>query len=181
MGLDMYLTKRKYVKNWEYMDASERHTVTIRKGDKLVKSKLPISEIVYEAAYWRKANAIHNWFVNNTQGGDDQNGEETWVSREKLQELVDTCKEVLRVAKTTKGQVQNGSRSTPSGWEPIMEEGIVVTNPEDVAELLPPTEGFFFGSTDIDQYYLDDVRETVEMLERALEDEGGDFYYQSSW
>lgn len=183
MGLDMYLSKKRYVKNWEHMQPNELHSVIVRKGDKKINSKLPVTEIVYEAAYWRKANAIHNWFVQNTQDGEDRNGVETWVSREQLQELLDLCKHVLEVAKTEKGMVQNGSRSTPTGgWEPIMVEGLVVTNPEEVGEILPPTSGFFFGSTDIDGYYLDDVKDTIKQLELALSEENdGDFYYQSSW
>lgn len=180
MGLDMYLTKRRYVKNWGHMKPEERHTITIKKGGKPVTSKLEISEI--EAAYWRKANAIHNWFVNNVQDGEDD-CKEYYVDREKLQALLDLCKQVLKIAKTKKGKVHNGSQWTPEGGsEEIYEDGVVVTNPEEVGELLPPVEGFFFGSTDIDSYYLDDVKSTVEQLEKALADGKEDnFYYQSSW
>ena len=43
-----------------------------------------------EVAYWRKANAIHGWFVDNIQDGvDDQN--EYYVSKEKLEELLPVC------------------------------------------------------------------------------------------
>lgn len=28
-------------------------------------------KIIYEVAYWRKANHIHNWFVQNIQDGID--------------------------------------------------------------------------------------------------------------
>lgn len=181
MGLDMYLTKRVSVRNWETTKPENMYVVTITRGGKAVKSRLPASEIVYEAAYWRKANAIHNWFVTNTQGGEDNNGEETWVSREQLEELLDLCKRVMNVAKTARGKIKNGERMTAKGWEPIMEEGIVVTNPDKVAKLLPPKSGFFFGNTDIDGYYLDDIQSTIDQLTIALEDEGGDFYYQSSW
>ena len=69
MGLDMYLNKRQYVKNWEHMTPDEKHTITIKRAGKKLNSKLPIRDVVYEAAYWRKANAIHNWFVQNVQNG----------------------------------------------------------------------------------------------------------------
>lgn len=181
MGLDMYLSQRKYVKNWDHMKPEEKHTITIKKGTTPVTSKLPISEIVYEAAYWRKANAIHNWFVNNVQDGEDD-CKEYYVSRDQLQQLVDLCKTVLATAKTEPGKVHNGTRFTPEGGEEkIYEDGIVVTNPEEVAELLPPTSGFFFGSTDIDGYFLEDIKSTIEQLEVALSEEDGSFYYQSSW
>lgn len=45
-------------------------------------------------AYWRKANQIHQWFVMNVQSGVDECEEHT-VSRERLQELVNVCTEVL--------------------------------------------------------------------------------------
>ena len=38
-------------------------------------------------AYWRKVNCIHNWFVENVQGGND-NCDRSYVSDEKIKELV---------------------------------------------------------------------------------------------
>lgn len=191
MGLDMYLSKRKYVKNWEHEPEEKHHKITIKRGGKTQTSKLPITEVVYEAAYWRKANAIHNWFVQNVQDGEDD-CRQYYVSGEQLQELVDLCKQVLKVAKTEQGKVVNGySMSKDKNGDIVktenLEDGVVVTNPEEVEALLPPTSGFFFGSTDIDGYFLDDIRSTVEQLELALADEGSDgeygadFTYQSSW
>ena len=29
MGLDMYLSKKTYVKNWDYMKEGDRHTITV--------------------------------------------------------------------------------------------------------------------------------------------------------
>ena len=48
-----------------------------------------------EFAYWRKANQIHNWFVENIQEGKDDCGTYQ-VSGRKLKELVNLCKEVLQ-------------------------------------------------------------------------------------
>jgi hypothetical protein len=50
--------------------------------------------------------------------------------------------------------------------------------------LLPPQSGFFFGSTDVDEWYWEDVERTRELLDRILADErlkNCEFYYQSSW
>lgn len=47
-----------------------------------------------EFGYWRKANAIHNWFVVNCQGGHDNCGIYP-VSVEQLLELKKTCQQVL--------------------------------------------------------------------------------------
>jgi hypothetical protein len=52
------------------------------------------------------------------------------------------------------------------------------------ASLLPPRPGFFFGSTDIDDYYWQDLKYTIDQLKPLLEDprfQGWDFTYQSSW
>lgn len=47
-----------------------------------------------EVMYWRKANAIHKWFVENVQNGVDDCGEYP-VSIEQLMSLKDTCKRVI--------------------------------------------------------------------------------------
>ena len=46
------------------------------------------------AMYWRKANAIHKWFVDNVQYGEDDCKEYT-VYPEQLVELRDLCRKVL--------------------------------------------------------------------------------------
>lgn len=51
-------------------------------------------------------------------------------------------------------------------------------------ELLEPKGGFFFGSTEIDEWYFSDLDNTIAMLEKVLNNpkfEHCDFYYQSSW
>ena len=50
--------------------------------------------------------------------------------------------------------------------------------------LLPPQEGFFFGSNTVDQYYWEDLRDTAEKLDKVLTDfplENWYFEYHSSW
>jgi len=95
MGLDMYLNKRTYVKNWEHTPKSERHYITITKGGKIVFiNKDKISYIEEEVAYWRKANQIHNWFVKNVQDGEDD-CEKYSVSIKELKILLVEINEVL--------------------------------------------------------------------------------------
>jgi hypothetical protein len=154
MGLDMYLYKRLYVQNWDHMRPEERHSITIKKGDgsdypKRILDPSKITYIVSEAGYWRKANQIHNWFVNNVQNGTDDCSYYS-VSREQLQQLLETVKEVL-------------------------------ANPSKAQELLPTAAGFFFGSTEYDKWYYEDLELTRETLEKALEDNRSEFEYQSSW
>lgn len=40
---------------------------------------------------------------------------------------------------------------------------------ELAASILPPQAGFFFGSTDIDEYYFDDVKEVKDWVDGVLE------------
>lgn len=157
MGLDMYLSKKTYVKNWDYMQESEKHKITVKKGGKPVPQIDPkrISYIVEEVAYWRKANAIHAWFVREVQDGKDE-CQESYVGVDQLKELISLCKKVLAAPKGA-AQVQAAEK------------------------LLPPQAGFFFGSTEIDEYYIEDLEGTVKMLEPLLLEEGGDYYYRASW
>ena len=51
---------------------------------------------------------------------------------------------------------------------------------DEINDVLPPTPGFFFGGTEIDDWYKQNLEETISALEPLIE-EGGDFYYTSSW
>jgi hypothetical protein len=94
MGLDMYLTKRTYVQNWDYMKESEKNHVSVKGADaKHIKSER-VQYITEQLMYWRKANQIHHWFVKNVQGGDDD-GDEYTVSLPELKQLMDVCYEVM--------------------------------------------------------------------------------------
>ncbi len=94
MGLDMYLTKKTYVKNWNHMSDDEKHNVSVEgKSAKQIKPER-ITYIEEELGYWRKANQIHSWFVQNVQNGNDD-CKQYYVDDNKLQELSDNCKAVL--------------------------------------------------------------------------------------
>ncbi len=89
MGLDMYLMGKKYVS--EYTDKENYEKInSIDVGQKDYK----INHIVVEVMYWRKANAIHDWFVREVQAGVDE-CQESPVSASKLKELRDLCREVM--------------------------------------------------------------------------------------
>lgn len=102
MGLDMYLSKRTYVKNWEFQKQEHRHEVIVNRGGKPREDidNSRISEVIEQVMYWRKANAIHRWFVENVQDGVDD-CREYWVSKEKIQELIDLCSKVIETKDTT--------------------------------------------------------------------------------
>lgn len=152
MGLDMYLNRR-------------------REGN-----------TAREVMYWRKANAIHKWFVDKVQGGEDD-CKEYPVSSAQLIELRDTCKRVLDGSKLVPGQVVAGW--TYRGGQKItnLEDGQVVEDASVAKELLPTQDGFFFGCTDYNEWYLDDVKKTYEGLAALNLEEPyeGEYTYQSSW
>lgn len=51
------------------------------------------------------------------------------------------------------------------------------------AELVPTTQGFFFGSPEYDEYYFDDLKETVEKLQPIVDsaDEDHDHFIYEDW
>lgn len=158
MGLDMYLNARRYL--WTVNDDSPDVKIAndvgamfpeLTPNNRWGKPQSRVKEIVCEAAYWRKANAIHQWFVKNCQGGTDDCGEYN-IGREQLRELIELCKQVL-------------------------------DNRELAKELLPSQSGFFFGSTEYDDYYYDDLQRTIDQLEPWLDEsrKQWDLYYHSSW
>tara|TARA_R100001460_G_scaffold23732_6_gene47778 strand:- start:13850 stop:14371 length:522 start_codon:yes stop_codon:yes gene_type:complete len=173
MGLDMYLTARHYYggkwrKKGEW-NSKRGHTLSIggnfAKNSNLNADK--VYEISSEVAYWRKANAIHGWFVANCADGVD-NCQPAYVTHEQLKNLLELCKEVKRLLDQKK---------------------------YDTAErLLPPTEGFFFGHNDTShEWYREEVEETIEQLGKILSnhedivskleptDLGVSYWYEASW
>lgn len=96
------------------------------------------SKSSYELCYWRKANQIRNFFVNNI---DDFNYEDNCgdyiISKELLKKLLKTINEVL-------------------------------DNHSKAAELLPTSEGFFFGSQDYDDWYFRELKDTKSNVQQIL-------------
>ena len=180
----MYFSRRVYVKRWDHQGEDKKYSVTVKRGGMVVPNKVlnpdKISYVTEEVAYWRKANHIHNWFVNNVQGGNDD-CREYEVSDEQVKELVELCNRVLKAVKTNKPLPKN-----TDDWQEW--EGIEVTNASQLSKILPPVDGFFFGGTDIDEYYLYDTLHTVESLQPLIdlaEDPEwkytGQYYYEASW
>jgi hypothetical protein len=158
MGLDQYLYAKKYTcsnnlenETWKKMNADFlKLKKVIGKDAKYLDKGLPSISLQMKIGYWRKANAIHQWFVDNCQKGEDD-CRDAYVSREQLEELLGVVKEVL--ADHSKAE-----------------------------ELLPTQQGFFFGSTEYDEYYFQDLELTKKILKNALSmPKEWDFGYQSSW
>jgi len=153
MGLDMYLTRKTYVKQWSHQTPEEQFEITITKGGKPYDGidVSNVTNIEEEVGYWRKANQIHRWFVENVQNGVDNCGEYS-VSKSELETLRNICTEV-------------------------------VNDHSKAEELLPSAAGFFFGNTDYDEWYYNDVEHTIEIIDKIIGETNPnqDIYYSSSW
>ena len=178
----MYLEKRTYVKNWEHMKPEVRTTVTVTRNGKAVSEIDPtkVKYIIEDAGYWRKANAIHAWFVEHVQDGVDDCGYYLVID-EQLQELLDTVNTILKASELVAGKVHVGTSYKGDEVIEHFEDGEIVSSPAVAQELLPTQSGFFFGSTDYDKYYIQDLKDTKDILEAALADKHGEYFYHSSW
>ena len=148
MGLDMYLTAKRYVWNYKDEDKALQDQLDDVMKDDLAEG-MRVKEVAVDALYWRKANHIHKWFVDNCQDGEDD-CREYWVDAKQLVRLKELCESVLLQ--------------------------------KDVG-LLPTADGFFFGSTDYDEWYWSEIEETAKGLEKVLklDTDKWDFYYRASW
>lgn len=182
----MYLYKKTYVQNWEHQKPAERHSITVKKGGKATNIKPErIAYIVESVGYWRKANQIHKWMVDNVQDGADD-CKEYFVSEEKLKSLLDDVNEVLDASKLVKGKIKDGETREGGEWKPVMVDGEYIEDASVAQDLLPAGEGFFFGSTGYDEYYIEDLKDTKKILSKLLAEladkaDYGSIYYTSSW
>lgn len=170
MGLDMYLEAHHFVGRYDWNKPTDLW-YTSREDFASFEALSGIPDLCkyadfagiavhYPVGYWRKANAIHGWFVKEVGGGVDDCSP-MHVERQQLLELRDLCHSVINAS----SQVRM----------------------KELAEsVLPPTQGFFFGSDAIDEDYLEDLRRTVTIIDHALsvipeDDWTWSFAYQASW
>ena len=102
--------------------------------------------------YWRKANAVHKWMVENVQDGEDNCGVYE-IDINQLRELKD-----------------------------IVEK--IIANPSKAPDLLPTASGFFFGSQEYDEWYMEDMHLTLKNLNEMLQEHKmahTRFFYTASW
>lgn len=167
MGLDMYLNRKVYIGGQYSWNKIEGEINLTKDGNKIPFDTTKIDTIDERVGYWRKANQIHNWFVKNVQDGNDDCGTYE-VDISELKKLLDICKTIKEKCKLVEGKVTNGQTFKDGKWEDIVEDGKVMTNPEIAEELLPTASGFFFGSTDYDEYYMSDIEYTIKIIEEAI-------------
>jgi hypothetical protein len=152
MGLDMYLYKKNYIRTDEFYKEEVRNEVIVKTGGE-VDTKIKPERIKY--------------IVEEVGYWRKANQIHSWFVR----------------------NVQEGNDNCGSYWvsRDTLEEllGLCKEVKEDnskASELLPSASGFFFGGTEYDEWYFNDIDNTIKIIEECLEDEQADsFEYSSSW
>jgi hypothetical protein len=136
MGLDMYLTAKRYIYTFGDDDKALRDVL-----EQLKVNDMPIKELSYEAGYWRKANQIHKWFVDNVQGGVDNCGEYL-VDMKALERLLELVNEVLqdrdkadRLLPTTNGFFFGDISYDESYFDDLINTKAIIENVLSIVEL----------------------------------------------
>lgn len=160
MGLDMYLEARKYFSKVDFRRESNETLADYKEIVKLFPAgadelgESTGATINLTIGYWRKANQIHAWFVNECGGGVDE-CQPIRVSEDKLREL-----------------------------RAITEHTLETKDTQQAEKHLPTQAGFFFGGTEYDEYYWHDLERTKQILDKAIdltENHNCDIIYQASW
>lgn len=206
MGLDMYLEKLPRNKTREQLDAESDEAWA--KGIDYWREHI---RKVREVAYWRKVNWLHGYIIRTFAGGVDE-CQDIWLKRGDIELILNTVKKTADIlsGKRLIPQKENGvvdykyvyvddadkepfiieasdgKLKDKAALEAKLNEGyfkVETSANKQLDEVLPPEHGFFFGSYEYDNYYVWDVFETIEMLEKVLAewDNNYRYVYQASW
>ena len=153
MGLDMYLYATKYMsKSWGKKKEQEQSKKLRKQFGMSDSGNANSVTLKFEIGYWRKANQIHNWFVTNCGEGKDDCNPYR-VDREDLKKLLALIEKVLSIKSV-----------------------------EIARELLPVKSGFFFGETEYNLDYYEDLQYSKQLIELALGlSDDFEFEYCASW
>ena len=176
MGLDMYLIRSPRYKNttppevnvimalFDYENRCEKYKkFSFKKYTGHNRSELPPSDVI---AFYRKVCDVKNGFgrIDEEVGyWRKANAIHRWIleatdSEDKCQLIYIDGEKLKKLAEACK----------------------TVLNNHDLAEeVLPTQQSFFFGGTEYDEYYFEELQRTYDMLKDI--DWQDIFYYQASW
>lgn len=127
------------------------------KEHKVLEDGKPASADAEEIFYWRKFNALHGFIVDTFAGGVDE-CQTIEIGKDGVAKIVSALKKTARML------------NAKHGFDPTK---------------LPikPVGGFFFGSTEIDDYYKRNIKEAFEMFSELLVSLSDDetVFYEASW
>ena len=156
----MYLYKKTYVQNWEHNPPEQHHQIEIKRGG-VLRTDIKPNRICYIT------EQVAYWRKFNALHG--------WFINN-CGGGVDECQDISVDEEKLKELLET------------LKE--VSSNFTKAEELLPPTQGFFFGSDEIDEYYKEEVNSTIKIIEDLLEENeqskeyglySGEFEYRASW
>ena len=156
----MYLYKKTYVQNWEHNPPEQHHQIEIKRGGVLREDIKP-NRICYIT------EQVAYWRKFNALHG--------WFINN-CGGGVDECQDISVDEEKLKELLET------------LKE--VSSNFTKADELLPPTQGFFFGRDEVDEYYKEEVNSTIKIIEDLLEENeqskeyglySGEFEYRASW
>ena len=155
MGLDMYLKAKTFVSGYDFVPSAEQEAY------KTIVNSLSAESLVTEDSPHAEVSInVGYWRKANAIQG--------WFVRN-VQGGEDECKEHY-VTREQLIALQEACQD-------------VLANPSKALEILPPTQGFFFGGYEIDEYYWHYLKETEALIGTLLKkvDEKWEFLYRSSW
>ena len=156
----MYLYKRTYVQNWEHNPPEQQHQIEVKKNG-VVRNDIKPNRICYIT------EQVAYWRKFNALHGWFVN--ECAGGLDECQNIYVEEDKLVELLETLKKVSDNFTMAK---------------------ELLPPTQGFFFGSDEVDEYYKEDVNSTIKIIEELLKEHeqskeyglySGDFEYRASW
>jgi len=156
MGLDMYLRANEYVYRHNYVDGDNSINPLFNE----IVSRLELEDVIDKTGFAGLTIDVPMGYWRKS------NMIHHWFVNN-LAEGVDECQPI-----TVRRE----------DLEQLKEVCInVIAVPEMAEELLPTGSGFFFGSTDYDEYYFGDLNDTLGIINRCLESKFDYFEYQASW
>jgi hypothetical protein len=162
MGLDMYLYRHQYVGGYEYLRKDENNQAEVKLFDGMV-NLLGITPAAH-SPHMTAEVCVAYWRKANAI--------HKWFCD--LDGGKDECQKIP-VSVEQLRELRNLCDS-------------VLLQPAIAQDVLPPQSGFFFGSNEIDDWYMDDMKHTITQIDNALKDIPLDaspwdysFIYQASW
>jgi hypothetical protein len=153
MGLDMYLYRREYISGWDWNDNPKEMKL--------------YSDILEYTGAKRCAGSPHAQVEVCVAYWRKANAVHKWFCD--LDGGRDECQSIY----VTKGNLIELRDLAKS----------VIEQPAMAGDVLPTQQGFFFGSYDYDDWYMEDMKNTVEQIDNILaaSNEYSDFIYRASW
>ena len=159
---DFYRNLPRKDNGWEIDDAklTEQNKKDMdqcqRESDE-IKTSLNYNGKEQEYHYWRKFNALHGFIVREFADGVDECQVIEIGNKDGVNKILDALKTTLK-------QIEDGEK--------------------DIENLkMPPTAGFFFGSTEISDWFKDDLKESIPVFQELADNlrDNEVVYYQASW